>query len=171
MKFKRFIALLIAICALVFVFPACNRDGNESSSAPSAQTPDAPGKTPDGEVEIMDTIYLTINGYKIEVALEKNAAAAALAELLKQGDIPYSASDYGGFEKVGALGHTLPHSDSPITTEAGDVILYMGNNIVLFYGSNSWQYTRLGKMQGYSAEEIKNILTSANPAEVKISLA
>ena len=53
-------------------------------------------------------------------------------------------SDYAGFEKVGALGTSLPTSNSQTTTQAGDIVLYQGNQIVLFYGSNSWSYTRLG---------------------------
>ena len=117
-----------------------------------------------------DEIYITVNGYKITVKLEKNAAAEALAGKLKNGDITYTASNYGGFEKVGSPGFSLPQSDTPMTTEAGDVVLYSGDQIVLFYGSNSWSYTKLGKMQGYSAQELKDILTAADPAEVRMGL-
>lgn len=122
------------------------------------------------EDEITDTIYLTIGSHRIAVKLEKNEATVALAEILKQSDITYTASDYGGFEKVGDLGYTLPRSDKRMTTEVGDVILYSGNQIVLFYGSNSWSYTKLGKMNGYSASELKEILTEFNPVSIKISL-
>ncbi len=122
------------------------------------------------EEEMKDEIFLFINDHKISVKLEQNAAVEALIELLKEGDITYTASDYGGFEKVGNLGHTLPRSDTQMTTEAGDVILYSGNQIVLFYGSNSWSYTKLGHIQGLSAEEWKEILTESNQITVKISL-
>lgn len=104
------------------------------------------------------SIYLYVNENRLEVTLAENAAAAALVGILQEGDITYTARDYGGFEKVGDLGHTLPASDSHITAEPGDVILYQSNQIVLFYGSNSWSYTRLGKISDYSAEELRTLL-------------
>ena len=122
------------------------------------------------EEEMTDTVYLTVGGRKIAVKLEENAAAAALAELLRAGDITYTAKEYGGFEKVGSLGHALPKSDVRMTTEAGDVILYAGDQIVLFYGRNTWSYTKLGKIQGVSAEEWKSLLTAEDPVSVTISL-
>ena len=79
-------------------------------------------------------MYLYINGNKLEVTLAKNASADALIEILKKGDITYTADDYGGFEKVGSLGHTLPRTDEPIKTSAGDVVLYQGNSLCLYYG-------------------------------------
>ncbi|MDE5601597.1 MAG: hypothetical protein K2J16_03780 [Clostridia bacterium] len=116
-------------------------------------------------------MYLTLNGYKIEVALADNCAVDALVKILKKCDIMYTANDYGGFEKVGSLGHNLPTSNSQITTQAGDVILYSGNQIVLFYGSNSWSYTRLGRINGYSIAELKSILGAGKGAvQVTISL-
>ncbi len=121
------------------------------------------------EEQFVDTIYLTIGTHKITVKLEENIATKAFVELLKEGDLSYTAHDYGGFEKVGSLGHALPHEDRQMTTEAGDVILYSGDQIVLFYGSNSWSYTKIGKIQG-SASEIKEILTESNPIIVTMSL-
>ena len=117
-------------------------------------------------------MYLTIEGNKIEVTLAENSSVDALIEILKNGDITYTADDYGGFEKVGSLGHTLPTNNSQITTQAGDVILYSGNQIVLFYGSNSWSYTRLGRIEGYSVAELKALLGAGKGSvSVKISLS
>ena len=116
-------------------------------------------------------VYLYINGNKAEVTLAENKATLALVEILEQGDITYTADDYGGFEKVGQLGHSLPTENSQITTEAGDVILYSGNQIVLFYGSNSWSYTRLGKINGYSVSELRAFLCAGDGSvQVRISL-
>ena len=116
-------------------------------------------------------MYLSVNGNKLEVTLAQNTAVTALVNLLRQGDITYMANDYGGFEKVGNLGHTLPTENSQLTAEAGDVILYQGNQIVLFYGSNSWSYTRLGKINGYSASELRTLLgAGAGSIPVRISL-
>ncbi len=117
-----------------------------------------------------DTIYLTIGDREIAVKLEKNAAADALLELLRESDITYTAHGYGGFEMVGALGHSLPRSDERMTAEAGDVILYSGDQIVLFYGSNTWSYTKLGKMQDVSSGEIEELLTAADGIAVTIGL-
>ena len=78
--------------------------------------------------------------------LEDNAAVDALVEMMENGPVTVQMSDYAGFEKVGALGISLPTNNSQTTTQAGDIVLYQGNQIVLFYGSNSWSYTRLGKI-------------------------
>lgn len=78
--------------------------------------------------------------------LEDNAAVDALVEMMKDGPLSIRMSDYGGFEKVGALGTSLPASNSQITTQTGDIVLYQGNQIVVFYGTNSWNYTYLGKI-------------------------
>ena len=116
-------------------------------------------------------MYITINDNKLEVTLAKNESVAALIEILKQSDIVYTADDYGGFEKVGNFGHALPRNDTQIKTEAGDVILYQGNQFVLFYGSNSWSYTRIGKINGYSAQELRTLLCAGEgKVQVTVSL-
>ena len=77
---------------------------------------------------------------------EDNEAVKELIALLQSGPITLHLSDYGGFEKVGPLGRSLPTSNRQTTTQAGDIVLYNGNQIVLFYGSNSWSSTRLGRI-------------------------
>ena len=71
-------------------------------------------------------------------------------------------SDYGGFEKVGALPQSFTTSNSQITTEPGDIMLYQGYNIVIFYGSNTWSYTPLGKIDGATVNELKQFLGSGS---------
>ena len=78
--------------------------------------------------------------------LEDNADVEALVKRMERKPMTIQMSDYAGFEKVGALGTSLPTSNSQTTTQAGDIVLYQGNQIVLFYGSNSWSYTRLGRI-------------------------
>ena len=78
--------------------------------------------------------------------LEDNAAVDALVEWMESGPLVIQMRDYAGFEKVGPLGTSLPTSNSQTTTQAGDIVLYQGNQIVIFYGSNSWSYTRLGRI-------------------------
>lgn len=117
-------------------------------------------------------LYITIDGKTLPVVLVNNAATQALVAALKEGDITYEAHDYGGFEKVGALGRSLPTSNTQITTQAGDVILYSGNQIVLFYGSNSWSYTRLGRMEYASQAELGSFLKAGQGnVMVKLSLS
>lgn len=105
-----------------------------------------------------ETIKITVSGKTLPVKIEDNEATKALVAALSEASITYEANDYGGFEKVGPLGLTLPANNSQITTQPGDVILYSGNQIVLFYGSNTWSYTRLGKIQYESLDELKSFL-------------
>lgn len=85
--------------------------------------------------------------------LEENAAVEGLAELMKDAPLVIQMSDYSGFEKVGSLGTELSANDRHITTQSGDIVLYNGNQIVIFYGSNSWSYTRLGKIDDLTGWE------------------
>ena len=103
-------------------------------------------------------IYARIGKDVLEIQPADNSTAQAFMNLLAQGDVRVAMRDYGGFEKVGALGTTLPTNDEPITTEPGDVILYQGNQITIYYATNTWHFTRLGKIQGVSESELKRIL-------------
>ena len=92
------------------------------------------------------TIQLQVNGRTFAATLEQNDAARALAQRLADSPLTLRLQNYGGFEKVGPLGESLPANDRQTTTHAGDIVLYQGDQIVLFYGSNSWSYTRLGRV-------------------------
>lgn len=174
---KRIATLFLVIVMALIGFTACT-SGNTNQSGDNGENGSAEnnGSSANGnggsdENEEITKMYLTINGNKAEVTLAENSSVNALVGILKHGDIVYTAEDYGGFEKVGSLGHTLPTENTQITTEAGDVILYSGNQIVLFYGSNEWSYTRLGKINGYSAEELKTLLAAGKGSvQVTISL-
>lgn len=112
-----------------------------SSSAPKSQTTD--DETMVEENSVMNMI-VQVGGSTFTATLEENAAVDALVEMMEQGPVTIQMSDYSGFEKVGSLGTSLPTSNQQTTTQAGDIVLYQGNQIVMFYGSNSWSYTRLG---------------------------
>ena len=114
--------------------------------------------TEKNEVVQMDTIQIKVKDKVLKVKLEKNSSVDAFVEKLKEGDIVVEAHEYGGFEKVGELDFSLPREDTSITTSAGDIVLYQGNQISLFYNSNSWSYTKLGKIQNIDSDELKNIL-------------
>ena len=117
----------------------------------------------------MNEIIIKVNGKILNVKLEDNTSSKAFFEKLKSGDITISAHDYGNFEKVGNLGFNLPTNDENITTEAGDLILYQGNQITLYYDTNNWLFTKLGKVQNISQDELKNILGRGN-VELTFSL-
>ena len=112
--------------------------------------------------ESMNIAYIKVNNNILNIELEDNSATIELKERLKNGDIVVNAHEYGGFEKVGDLGFSLPREDTNITTSAGDIVLYQGNQISLFYNSNSWSYTKLGKIQNVSSNELKDILGSGD---------
>lgn len=115
-------------------------------------------------------IKISVAGKTMPVKIVDNVATRALVEALRQSAITYDASDYGGFEKVGALGRSLPTANSQIDTQAGDVILYNGNQIVLFYGSNSWNYTRIGRMEYGTLDALKSFL-KAGQGKITVTLS
>ena len=115
-------------------------------------------------------INITIEDKTMPVNLVDNEATRTLVAALQESPITYEADDYGGFEKVGYLGCSLPTNNQQITTEAGDVILYSGNQIVLFYGSNSWSYTRLGRIEYSTIDELKSFL-KAGQGRVSVKLS
>ena len=99
--------------------------------------------------------------HNLTATLADNSSATAFYELLKKGPLTVDMHDYGSFEKVGSLGTTLPRNDTQITTQAGDIILYQGNQITIYYDTNSWNFTRLGKVVSTSST------TSITQAELK----
>ena len=103
-------------------------------------------------------IRLKVGDATMTATLTDNEATRELTKLLEQGDITIRMSDYGGFEKVGALPQSFPTSNTQITTVPGDIMLYQGNQMVIFYGSNSWSYTRLGKIDGATVSNLRQFL-------------
>lgn len=106
-------------------------------------------------------ILLTVNGRSMSVTLADTEAARTLEAHVEDSPVTVRMNDYGGFEKVGELPWSLPTSNRQISTVAGDVMLYQGNNIVIFYGTNSWSYTPLGKIEGVTADEIRDFLAGS----------
>lgn len=100
--------------------------------------------------EMETNMIVTVGEYRFEVILEDNATTAELIKILEDGPIVIDMKDYSGFEKVGPLDRSLTRSDKQTTTHSGDIVLYNGNNIVIFYGSNSWSYTRIGRVEDLS---------------------
>ena len=107
-------------------------------------------------------MHLFIGKTEVSVAWEVNESVSALIDLVKAEPLIIDMSMYGGFEQVGSLSTSLPRNDKQTTTEAGDIVLYSGNQIVVFYGSNSWSYTRLGRITDKTAAEMADLLSNGN---------
>ena len=104
--------------------------------------------------------------HTLTATLADNSSAVAFYELLQKGDVTVKMHDYGNFEKVGSLPKSLPRNDKQITTEPGDIILYQGNQITIYYDVNSWNFTKLGKVEDVTQDELKQILGKGNVTAV-----
>jgi hypothetical protein len=113
-------------------------------------------------VMVANRMNINIGEKVLTATLVENSSVDALKEALSEGPITVNMRDYGSMEKVGSLGMDLPRNDQPITTEAGDIILYQGNALVIYYAPNSWNFTRLGKINNVTTEALREILGDGN---------
>jgi hypothetical protein len=140
--------------------PPAESKPEETQSETSKETEEEPA---------VKTLTMKIGSTTVTVDWEENESVAALRELVKDKPLTVQMSMYGGFEQVGSLGTSLPRNDSQTMTAAGDIVLYSGNQIVVFYGSNSWAYTRLGHVTDKTAAEMAELLGNGN-VRIEISL-
>ena len=145
------------------VSPGDFAESIDLSSEKNDQTADHADRAEPGTAEgDQPMIYAHVNGKALKILAAENSSADAFLDFLKAGDVTVDMHDYGSFEKVGSLGTSLPRNDEQITTESGDVILYQGDQITIYYDVNSWSFTRLGKVQDLSQAELKEILGDGN---------
>ncbi len=109
-----------------------------------------------------NAMKITAGDTTFMATLANNSSVEALKELLAEGPLTIDMSDYASMEKVGPIGTDLPRNDEQITTGAGDVILYQGNSLVIYYDTNSWNFTRIGKIEGVTGEELLEALGSGD---------
>ena len=119
---------------------------------------------------MQQNMYITIGEQTESVTLVENTATKALMEKLKQAPVTVKLNSSGGFEIWGSLGFSLPTSNEQINAQPGDVILYNGSNICIFYGTNSWSYTRLGKIDGLNESELHSFLR-AGESNISVTLS
>ncbi|MCI6149512.1 MAG: cyclophilin-like fold protein [Flintibacter sp.] len=143
----RILYLLLAVLGL----SACGNGLSPTDSAPppsqsviSEQESSQSQDNSSSQEEPM--LKITVGDQELLATFADNSSAEAFRDLLAQGPVTVSMDDYGGFEKVGSLGTTLTRNDTRITTQPGDVILYQGNQITIYYGTNTWNFTRLAKI-------------------------
>ncbi len=166
---KFLIKLLCVLCAVCCLFlSACDNDepdgsddngsteGETQSTGENGENIDNTSDKIEGEQNIM---YIKIGDTTLTATLVDNSSTKALKNMLP---LTIEMNDYGNFEKVGSLGTTLPRNDEQISTDAGDLILYQGNSFVIYYDKNSWNFTRLGKINNVSKSELKKILGSGS---------
>ncbi|WP_405328715.1 cyclophilin-like fold protein [Fibrobacter sp.] len=148
---------------MVFIFlAACSSDAASTptqvdSKANSVQTDKSSATT-----ESPMKLKIRVNDTTFTATLEDNSSAKALAEFLQQGEMTLDMHDYGSFEKVADLPKSFPRNDKQIDTDAGDIILYQGNSITIYYDKNSWNFTRLGKIDNVNKKRLKEILGKGN---------
>lgn len=131
---------------------ASDLDTKSGNSETSDATSDSEENS-DMKMMIGDTV--------VPVTWEQNESADALRSLVRENPLTIQMSMYGGFEQVGPIGQSLPRNDVQTTTGAGDIVLYSGNQIVVFYGSNSWAYTRLGHID-LTQQEMSDLLSNGD---------
>nr|WP_319511123.1 cyclophilin-like fold protein [uncultured Draconibacterium sp.] len=107
-------------------------------------------------------MILQIGDTTLTATLADNSSAEALAEALAEAPITVEMRDYGNMEKVGSLGRDFPTNNESITTEPGDIILYQGSALVIYYAPNTWNFTRLGKIDDITKEELIQVLGEGN---------
>lgn len=142
----------LLLCLTLFGVAGCGvppaaREVSSQPPAPAVEAPPADTKEELPEEEADEsTMKLWIDETEIPVIWEENETVGELRQQVLQGDVTVSLSMYSNNEQVGPLGRSYPRNDVQTTTHNGDIVLYSGDQIVVFYGSNSWAYTRLGKM-------------------------
>lgn len=158
---KRLVSILLS-CFLLFSITACG-NSDTGSSVPNVSTANTETNITDelsglhsetkDKVDEEMKLNLQIGSQTFSATLENNTTTTAFIEMLKKAPLVVEMSDYSGFEKVGSIGQNLPTDNEYTTTQSGDIVLYNGNQIVIFYGTNSWSYTRLGKIDDLSGWE------------------
>ena len=159
-----------AVWLLVFGLAACAAESAETAPAENTETPvlapvpAAPAEEETQAGEETGMLCMKIGETQVAVEWEENAAVQALEELCREQALVIPMSMYGGFEQVGPLGTSLPRGDSQTTTDSGDIVLYSGSQLVVFYGSNSWAYTRLGHITDQSRDDMAALLGQGDVA-------
>lgn len=157
---KKLLMFLLTIISITLT--SCGKS-NSSSIQPTTDEPSTTITTPQDDKTITKEdesanmkLTLKIDGIEVDVIWADNDSVKALKNLAKDG-LTINMSKYGGFEQVGSIGSTLPSSDTRITTNPGDIVLYSSNQIVIFYDSNTWSYTKLGHIN-LSKSELTDLL-------------
>ena len=152
---------VIFLAAAMLLLAGCG--AKDTSSALTVQTvqqkaDETTKMTQETEEAVKDKkakLKIEVNGYTLTAELADSSAAQELSDLIREEPLTLKLKEYGSFEKVGALPQSLSADDMRVTAEPGDIMLYQGDQITIFYGTNTWSYTPLGRIE--NAEELKNV--------------
>ncbi len=184
---KKKVIAVVCTCVALFSMTACGSDtdtvqmqeqektikvteiadATSSESDTDAQNPETPSEEKEAAEMILN---IQAGDHLLTATLAQNSSVEALVEMLSEGTVTIRMSDYANMEKVGSLPDSLPGNDEQISTEAGDLILYQGNSFVIYYDTNSWNFTRLGKINDMTQQELKEILGDGD-ITVELSLS
>jgi len=139
---------LIMMVLLLCMATACASDGS--------------GAMDNESMKITIEVTSDTGTYKLSATLLDNSSSTAFYSALEKAPITVDMHDYVSFEKVGSLGMSFPRNDTQITTEPGDIILYQGNQITIYYDENTWSFTLLGKIDSVTSSELRSILGKGN---------
>ncbi len=153
----------ILYIVILLLFAACSSDAASSvkPTQPESQTPKSSANS-SAQTEAPVKLKIHVNDTTFTATLEENSSAKAFAEFLAQGDMTLDMHDYGSFEKVADLPRSFPRNDKQIDTDAGDIILYQGNSITIYYDKNSWNFTRLARIDNVNKKRLQQILGKGN---------
>ena len=153
----------ILYIVILLLFAACSSDAASSVKPlqPETQTPKSSANS-SAQTEAPVKLKIHVNDTTFTATLEENSSAKAFAEFLAQGDMTLDMHDYGSFEKVADLPRSFPRNDTQIDTDAGDIILYQGNTITIYYDKNSWNFTRLARIDNVNKKRLQQILGKGN---------
>ena len=164
MNNKQLALILVPIFIIVFLISFFIMKNNVEEEKTNIEEPKVKEEVK-AEVKVeendMKAVIVIVNGKELVINLENNSSSEAFYNKLLEGEVIVDAHDYGNFEKVGDLGFDLPRNDKQITTVPGDLILYMGNQITLYYDTNTWNFTKLGHID-IKKDELKEILGNEN---------
>ncbi len=149
---------LITALTLLLLLAGCAGDNQESSESP--ETAGLAGTRPDTHEAVKPTAVLVmeVNGKTYYPELADNSSAEAFFDKLREGPLKLELHDYGNFEKVGSLPWELPENDEEITTVPGDIILYQGKQLSVYYDENTCSLTGLAKIKQVEKEELLAVL-------------
>ena len=154
----------ILYIVILLLFAACSSDAASSvkPTQPESQTSKSSASSISKVGEAPVKLKIHVNDTTFTATLEENSSAKAFAEFLTQGELTLDMHDYGSFEKVADLPRSFPRNDKQIDTDAGDIILYQGNSITIYYDKNSWNFTRLAGIDNVNTKRLQQILGKGN---------
>lgn len=150
-RLKKTVLSIITFILFAAVITGCGN--TEATKTTKEETENGKGKT---------EMVLYIDGKKADVIWEENESVEELKKLAAEEEIIISMTRYSDNEQVGEIGQTITSDDRKTTTHCGDIVLYSSDSLVIFYGSNTWAYTRLGKITNPDNEELTEILKSGD---------